>query len=781
MAGALRGDSGAAAPAPKPVLNQPHGLVFWTGALCGFLVWLGTAEASILPEARVFPEAWQHAGHPGGAPVQFRTINVRDYNAAGDGQSNDRPALMDAIAALEGDPGVIYFPPGIYLLQAPVNVPSGVVLRGHSPAATTLRFDFVQNAIVFSGNQTGDWIAFSTSAAIHALEINLQSTINLAAGQYALLTQDDDPAWNITDSWGMGSAGQVIRISGVDGHRIILERPLRHDYPLERNPRLRLIQANLNAGIENMTLERLLAGDNSSRNNRHTVQFTHAAQGWMRGVHSKMAFGSHVSLDYSTRIEITGCYFDDAHEHDGGGSGYGVRFQFRTGESLLQDNIFRRLRHSILLQAGPNGNVIGYNYSREGHSDSHPGYAGDISLHGNYPYANLFEGNIIWHIWIDNSHNGANGPLNTFFRNRAEVAGFNMTDPSAHRQNVVGNELFRGGWLVQLLVGNGYRFRGSDHFTYANNTVASGLQPSGSGDLADISLYLGADPTLPPVVPDWWSIDDDLPVIGPPRTFSSSKNIPALVRWFGGSDLTVPAPVPELVLSSTSMEMVEGSVQTDSFHVTNNGQAALNWRIGKIHYSTAGPEWVTAVSPNAGILESGESAIITLHADRSLLGSDSASASVEIQSNGGEAVVTVIASALRHRINTHPGTGGNILPENPEVADGEDVLFYIQPEPFFDVANVWIDGVSTGPINQFLWQTVSADGVLAADSLVIRFGPSSPERLYSLQYSVNLDQANWQDIPGKEPRFGSGGQDQITVQLPDSQILFYRLKVSLPE
>jgi len=86
----------------------------------------------------------------------------------------------------------------------------------------------------------------------------------------------------------------------------------------------------------------------------------------------------------------------------------------------------------VLLQSGANGNVISYNYSlNPNQSDSPPANgAGDLVLHGNYPFANLFEGNICQNVMIDASH-GINGPYNTFFRNRVQLYGIIMSPSPA--------------------------------------------------------------------------------------------------------------------------------------------------------------------------------------------------------------------------------------------------------------------------------------------------------------------------------------------------------------
>jgi len=419
-------------------------------AVCVFLFGASPSLGQTISPFRLFTDAWQNAGCPASAIAYTGYANVKDYGAKGNGTTNDQPAVAAAIASLGGSAGIVYFPSGTYLIQSPISLPSATILRGENRENSILRFDFVANAIRIYGAETGSWIALSESASIHTNTLTVSDASTFAGGDYAVLRQENDASWKITDDWAANVAGQIVKITAVSGNTLTLERQLRHDYPLSRTPQIRKINPNLNSGVETLKLERLLAGDNTSRNNQYTVHFSYAAQGFIRNVHSHKAFGSHIAADNSTKISISGCYLEDAHEYDDGGSGYGVKIQSRSGECLIENNIFKLLRHSILLQAGANGNVFGYNYSRDTKSDSHPSWAGDICLHGNYSYANLFEGNIVEHIWIDDSHDGINGPLNTFFRNRAEKCGFNMTDGGANSQNVIGNELFQGGTAAQI-------------------------------------------------------------------------------------------------------------------------------------------------------------------------------------------------------------------------------------------------------------------------------------------------------------------------------------------
>src|SRR5437667_3988830 len=60
------------------------------------------------------------------APHSYASLpgvyNVKDYGAKGDGATNDAPAIAAAVAAVPKQGGIIYFPPGVYLLNSSVLV-----------------------------------------------------------------------------------------------------------------------------------------------------------------------------------------------------------------------------------------------------------------------------------------------------------------------------------------------------------------------------------------------------------------------------------------------------------------------------------------------------------------------------------------------------------------------------------------------------------------------------------------------------------------------------------
>lgn len=490
-----------------------------------------------LPAERHFADAWRRAGTSPDVPYPDRVVSVEDFGAHTDGETNTIEAIQAALAALEGQPGIVYFPAGTYRLSSTLNLPEGVVLRGESPETTTLLFDNVNHCLAVSQRQTETFQPILGDARLHDAVVTVTNGRHFAVGDDVEIRIQNDPSWR-TSRWAQHSVGQITRVTGVDGNRLQLAHRLRLDYPQRLNPEIRKVQMIRHVGIENLLIRRLLVGTGQQRNNMFTIQFRYAADSWVRGCELVNGFGGHVGIEFSSHIDVTGCYIHHAHDYDGGGSGYGVRLEYRTGDCLIENNIFHTLRHAMLVQAGVNGNVFGYNYSFNAYSDSHGAEAGDLSLHGNYPYANLFEGNIVEHIWMDNSH-GVNGPLNLFFRNRAARNGFNMTQPESHRQNIIGNELFRGGIRSRLMAGDGYRLQGHDHFAFGNQHVDKGVQPPGTTHLTDVSYYLGTDPKQSPPLPDWWTVDEALPVIGFPHALGEAKAIPAYARYHGSGPNTV--------------------------------------------------------------------------------------------------------------------------------------------------------------------------------------------------------------------------------------------------
>ncbi|MBP6334383.1 MAG: T9SS type A sorting domain-containing protein [Bacteroidia bacterium] len=489
-------------------------------------------SAQVIPANRTID--WANSGYPDSIPEPSVILDVMSFGAIGDGITDDYAAINSAITSLGGNQGAIYFPPGVYKIGSSLNLPDSVVLRGASSDSTHLMFDLqgaVGNCINITGSISG---AFDT--IVQAMYGNNAITVTdpsfYQTGMYLELVQNND-VWDTQPvSWADNSVGQIVRIdsvaiSGVGGV-LYTQSTIRADYNgggAGLNARIRILNPAREVGIECLEISR---ADNVLTGVCFNIYFNYAVNCWIRGVESSMSIGSHIEADASSRITITGNYIHDAYLYDGASThGYGITLFNHTGECRVENNIMRHLRHSFSFQTGANGNVNAYNYSIEPNRSEFPAdYGADISMHGHYPFLNLFEGNIVQNIQLDQTW-GPSGPYNTFFRNRAELYGILMTSGSveSNEQHFVGNEVTS----TAPFTGN-YMIFGTGHVEHGN-MIQGVLTPAGTTPLNDSSYYLNA-------APSFWGSTGAWPSIGIPNT-PGAGSIPARDRYLAGGQLTV--------------------------------------------------------------------------------------------------------------------------------------------------------------------------------------------------------------------------------------------------
>ena len=395
------------------------------------------AEAGLdmIPAARRVD--WSNMGVDGGIPNLPIVANVLDFGATGNGNTDDAAAFQSAIDSVNGT-GAVYVPAGTYLIQNKLDMPDGVALRGAGPDLTHLNIDHSQHAVEFITYERGTWVDAVSGYSKGSTSLTVADASEFIVGEYGELQQDNDPALMYTDpawntSWATASVGQLFKVVAVSGNTITIDPPLHIDYRSDLNPVVRAQGFRDFAGVENLHIKRLDSSDT------HMFYLKNAANIWITNVHSQLAAKSHVSGTTAFRLEIRDSYFEDATNFGGGGHGYGVEFGFHTTASLVQNNVFRRLRHAMMVHIGANGNVFGYNYSTITQSEG-SWLPPDISIHGHYPFSNLFEGNIVEEVGIGD-YWGPAGLYNTYFRNRVETdETLNVYDAS-HTQNLVGNEV----------------------------------------------------------------------------------------------------------------------------------------------------------------------------------------------------------------------------------------------------------------------------------------------------------------------------------------------------
>jgi hypothetical protein len=488
-------------------------------------------NSQIVPSQR--QSSWAETGYPDSIPEPTLILNVMSFGATGDGLTDDYSAITNTINALNGSRGVVYFPAGEYKIGSTLNLPDSVILRGAGSDSTHLKFDLqgsVGNGINISGS-----VNSSFDTVVGAFQgLNYLTIIDPSIyqpGMYIELVLDNG-TWDIQPvSWADNSVGQILRIDSIVptgvGGALFLQSVLRADYTAGTwgsNARIRIIEPAKEVGIECLQISR---ADSVAPGVCYNIWFNYAVNCWVRGVESSKSIGSHIQIDGSSRISLRGNYIHHAYAYDGTSThGYGITLFNHSGECRIENNIMRFLRHSISLQTGANGNVIAYNYSLEPNRSEFPSdYGADISMHGHFPFLNLFEGNIVQNIQLDQTW-GPSGPYNTFFRNRAELYGILMTSGSVEsdEQHFVGNEVTS----TAPFTGN-YVLAGTGHIEFGN-MIRGVLTPAGTSPLNDSSYYLSS-------APSFWNTTV-WPSIGIPAAPGSGSN-PARDRYISGSGFTV--------------------------------------------------------------------------------------------------------------------------------------------------------------------------------------------------------------------------------------------------
>lgn len=477
------------------------------------------AMGQTIPSNRVTD--WSYAGLTKPLCHPDSIYNIIDYGGNPDGVTSNDQAFQNVLNALSGNAGMIYFPSGNFHFTSTLSLSSNIVLKGSSSASTTLSFDLngSDHLIDASGTVTGDWSPIVEDAAKGNQFIRVSNPSLFTAGDYFKLDFDD--ASLVLSSWAIGSVGQILLIESINSDTLFLHNPLRRNYTTSLNATAKRIDPIKNVGIECLKIERQDATNSQTSN----IWFQWATECWVNAIESENCNFAHVTFDRSAFSFVNGSYFHHAFDYGSGGKAYGVMIQIGSCDIKVEDNVFEHLRHSMIVQAGANGNVFAYNYSFDPNTSGFfSDYTGDLVCHGNYPYLNLFESNINAFSIIDASH-GGNGPFNTYFRNRSTLYGMQIsnTSPPSDSQNIVGLEISSSGSFF----GN-YNISGSQQFLFGNN-IQGTISPVGSNNLPDTSYYLQQ-------LPNFLSAYQ-LPEIGIPNTIDSGS-IPARDRALNGGSYT---------------------------------------------------------------------------------------------------------------------------------------------------------------------------------------------------------------------------------------------------
>jgi len=242
-----------------------------------------------------------------------------------------------------------------------------------------------------------------------------------------------------------------------------------------KNTGVEIYEMIKNAGIKCFSIIR----KDTTATQTSNINMNFAYNCFVKAVVSKQCNFGHITLNNSFYNLIKRNQISLANGYGGGGKGYGVCLQSGSSSNTVYDNVFSTLRHSILFQSGANNNVVLGNFSTnpfwtEGAFPNDA--AGDLVLHGNYPFANLVEFNYVNQIVIDDSH-GKNGPYNIFHRNYITNYGIAMSAANgSDSQLFSGNEVTNKGFIKGLFV-----LQDKGHFLYGNK-IKNTVQPNNTSN-----------------------------------------------------------------------------------------------------------------------------------------------------------------------------------------------------------------------------------------------------------------------------------------------------------
>ncbi len=334
-----------------------------------------------------------------------------------DGKTDNSSLLQAMINNVNKFPSpcVFYFPEGDYLFKRTIYLKNGRIIRGESAGKTNLIFDNKYSGFLIShySNIGANNILNDIPKGSKILVVD--NIKNYKPGTYIKFWQTNDST--IVDkkwerNWSRELKGMINKIDKIREDTLFLAYPTHIDFIKKgNNLKIKKMYIIENVGFENFKLKMI-----NPKNDGHNFLFIQAANSWICGVESDYTARFHVAIEHSININVQHSYFHNSYNYEGG-KGYGIECGNNSTNCLIEDNILDSLRHSMMVHLGANGNVFAYNYSTHPYWKVKNLMPPDISLHGHYPYANLFEGNIVQKI-LGSDYWGKIGPYNTLFRNR---------------------------------------------------------------------------------------------------------------------------------------------------------------------------------------------------------------------------------------------------------------------------------------------------------------------------------------------------------------------------
>ena len=493
--------------------------------------------SQIIPESRIID--WSNVGVTGGIPDYPVQHSVKDFDAVGDGVTDDRTAFQNAIDATT--PGnALLVPSGTYYLSNGLSIDKGIAIRGEGIDKTILECDGNSFFTIRDANWNKEYSYTDITAGgtKGSNTITLSDISSFRIGDYVYMVQTTVyPDYKVNPQ-------QHAKIEAINGNTLTLDKELYESFQYVSK-----VDLLTGVGIENMHLNALEGNQITNK-----ILFIRCIFSWMKNCEVSGTY-SHpqtnaVLINESYHCEVRGCYIHNSQEEadSGWGMGYGI-ISAQSTDILFINNMTDYLRHSIVHGNGSGGGVMAYNFCWTTVSWGLYDVQSDLDGHNdNSPYQWLIEGN------CSNIYRNENKLSMTVLRNksRGQTEGicFNTTTTGA---NIIGNQLDRPKY------GTTYPYikrTGSDSLVHGNYTVKNGIglewDPTISNHNIPNSLFLSEKPE--------WFGDFAWPPYGGDLMEAgggyNSNRIPAEVRyWNTRFPENAPTNLDGVVVNATTLEL----------------------------------------------------------------------------------------------------------------------------------------------------------------------------------------------------------------------------------
>jgi hypothetical protein len=311
-----------------------------------------------------------------------------------------------------------------YTVSGTLSIPSYVTLRGSGDTATILSSSSAAPVIELGtgnvdGHNFGSVSSSISGTTAGATSVTITGTKPGVGGLICIGQADSSSlikgAETDSDTKPLGSGFEMVQtnlVTAVSGNTVSLATPL---YMTFSSPVYAIINNPVTmAGVENLGISASGLGASS----HPCIAFVGAAYCWVKDVQDILpgqdSNYAHVWLQDCFACEVRDSWFqgppattESTSGPNQSGADYGAFCTDAASDCLIENNVFKYVRHSCITEYASSGNVYGYNYSTGNYDASDFEFCTqDLATHGYQPWMFLYEGNTAQCLALDDQHGG---------------------------------------------------------------------------------------------------------------------------------------------------------------------------------------------------------------------------------------------------------------------------------------------------------------------------------------------------------------------------------------